>query len=96
MFIKLVSSDKSDQMVKLDLVKLYVPRVCDVLLTNKDLPVTVEALAVLDQLASRIPALVLLKYSATVLSACQRLISHRKRVVRKFARVVINSWAQLK
>jgi hypothetical protein len=93
MFIKLVQSDKSDQMAKIDLVKLYVPRVCDVLLKSEDLTITVEALAVLDQLAKMIPALVLLKYAAAVLSACQQLISHRKRVVRKFARVVTNSWA---
>lgn len=51
MFIKLVQSDKSDQLAKIDLVKLYVPRVCDVLLKSEDLTVTVEALAVLDILA---------------------------------------------
>ena len=54
----------------------------------------VECLAALNMLTEQdFPSILLLPRQAQVMKCAHVLLNFRKRVVRKFARVVINSWA---
>jgi len=95
MFIRVIKSNAPNKN-KEEYLELYFPKIVDQIAHYHDQPVEllVECLVVLNELVDEdFPPMILLPRQAAVLKCASQLLSFRKRIVRKFARVVINSWS---
>lgn len=90
MFMRMITDEEQLK----DSIPLYLPRILDLLLTEQEMLLTVECLTVVERLGKLSQhAFLLMPYQSRVFKINQTLLVHRKRVVRKFARVVINAWS---
>ena len=90
--IQSTASNKDKQ----EYLEMFYPKIIKQLSSFQDAPIEllVECLAALNLLTEQdFHSILLVPKQAQVIKCAQALLSFRKRVVRKFARVVINSWA---
>ena len=95
MFMRVIQSTASNK-DKQEYLEMFYPKIIKQLSSFQDAPIEllVECLAALNLLTEQdFHSILLLPRQAQVIKCAQALLSFRKRVVRKFARVVINSWA---
>ncbi len=81
---------------KQEYLEMLFQKIIEQLSSFQDAPIDllVECLAALNLLTEQdFPSILLLPRQAQVMKCAQALLIFRKKVVRKFARVVINSWA---
>ena len=93
-FRRVIASDFSKPQ-KAEVFESYMPKIVTVLNSTQDLGLLCECLHALQQCSDVFPLILLSKHSLEVIKACSQLKSFRKRIVRKFARGVINAWSML-
>jgi hypothetical protein len=93
--MRVISNNSEANEQKQTYIELYIPKILNLLKHDEsNIVVTVECLTVIERVAlSGFPSFILMPYADKVIKCADSMKGHRKRVVRKFARGVINAWS---